>query len=121
MQRATIIATLGAALSLSACAYGPPLTTRARHVQIQKQNSALLGQCHKLGPVSATSGVQFNRISALDVAEVRLRNKVAAMGGDTLVIVHKYWDYEGRQTNLKVQGVAMNCYGAGATGKYPAE
>ena len=105
MQR-TFLASAAAAICLSACA-GPQLTEQGASVQVQRQDSALLSGCSKLGPVSAVSGAHLDPESAFSDAEARLRNRVAAQGGDTLVVVHQ--DVE--MPRIALQGVALRCYG----------
>ncbi len=105
MQRSIILMLAGAAV-LSACA-GPALTSRGASVQVQRQDSALLASCRKLGPVAATSGAYLDPDEAFADAEAQLRNSVAAKGGDTLVVVHQ--DVE--MPRIALQGVALLCYG----------
>lgn len=85
----------------------PVLYGDATRVQFQRSNSLLLGDCKKLGPVSAHGRCTFLGEAALDDAKRGLRNQAAQMGGDTVVITNLEGDIV---IECIAQAVIFRCY-----------
>lgn len=94
------------AVMLSACAV--TMTDKAAKIQVHSQMSTLLNSCKQLGPVSENGKDLLMGVShALAAARVKARERVADMGGDTLVVTNV--DTFG-STEATVQGTALKCY-----------
>jgi len=97
-----------AILTLCACAAPvPPLSPAASRVQVQSQNSNLLGKCKMLRPVSASAS-SINPAVADKIVGRSLMEQTAAAGGDVFVLTSKRADPN--TMTLSIQGTAMKCY-----------
>lgn len=104
-------ALLPIALVLTGCATAT-LTDRAQRVQVHIQMSTLLEACKKLGPVSAfaESAFDFQGTGIVAQAKNNARDKVAELGGDTLVITNIDRFQRFGSNTAVAQGVALRCY-----------
>lgn len=82
------------------------MTDKAARVQVHSQNSNLLADCKKIGPVSAdvTNVAMFPADLEIS-AKIAAREKAADLGADTLAITNI--DVGG--ATASVQGVALRC------------
>ncbi len=110
------------AAGLTACSAPPQITERALSVQVQRQYSNLLDKCHRLGPVttrgegSATFAAANSTPNDLATyaAEIKARERVIDMGGDTLVLlqtdlVSVVKGVPAAVFTMQVQGIALRC------------
>ena len=81
------------------------MTDKAANVQVQKQASTLLGDCKKIGPVTAQGEATFGE-DGFDAAKRRAREQAADMGADTIAVT----DTSGTPFKATVQAVALRCY-----------
>lgn len=107
----TCCALLLTAVILGGCA-STSLTDRAARVQVHAQMSTLLKSCKKLGPVSASaeSTFDFGGATIIPQAKNNARDRVAELGGDTLVITNIDRFSEFGKNTAVAQGVALRCY-----------
>lgn len=103
------------------------MTERALSVQVQKQFSNLLDECQRLGPV-ATRAEGSMTFAAADMtpaevaayaAEIKARERVVELGGDTLVLLQSdLVSFERKLpaavATVQVQGIALRCNRANA-------
>lgn len=82
-------------LLLSACA--APLKMSAGGSAVKVVNSSVASSCKHLGP---TQGWQPVAVGGLSAAHVDVRNKVAARGGNAMVISAQYMEGPGHGTVL---------------------
>ncbi len=102
----TVLTWLLAAFALAGCA--TPLTDKAAGVQVHSQMSTLLTACRKIGPVTASSKAVWAPPTV--AARLIARERVADLGGDTLVVtnIDETSDITGFVTS--VHGTALRCY-----------
>lgn len=84
--------------------------------QVEMKSEAQAAECGMLGPVMSEQGSNFGTYEGnVQLAQNDLRNKVAAMGGDTLVIKNTSRDSSGSQWGddckncVLMQGDAYRC------------
>lgn len=91
-------------------------------VQVHRQNSILLDKCQRLGAVSARGegSATFNAPNAtpnelaIYAAEIKARERVLDMGGDTLVllqadVVSVVKGLPAAVFTMQIQGIALKC------------
>lgn len=102
-----ILSVLAVSLALSGCV---TMTPRAQHIQVQKQDSALLRDCTKLGRVDAKASgwgkLTYESMNAQ--AEANLREATAAQyaTADTVVVLN----VDTHMNSADATGVAYKCY-----------
>lgn len=82
------------------------MSPEAERVQVHHQESNLLQDCKKLGPVSALYAYPFSVRQAEAEAEVKLRQDTYNLHGDTVAILNM----ESGIARVSMQGVAYKCY-----------
>lgn len=104
--RIRFIAILTLASALAGCA--TTMSKKAADIQVHSQMSTLLTSCQKIGPVTATAKAVW--IAPTVEAKNIARERVADLGGDTLVVtnIDETSDLTGFVTSL--HGVALRCY-----------
>jgi hypothetical protein len=111
-----------AAAGLTGCSAPPQITERALSVQVHRQYSTLLDKCQRLGPVTtrgegsatfAAANSTPNELATFS-AEIKARERVLDMGGDTLVLlqtdlVSVVKGAPAAVFTMQVQGIALRC------------
>lgn len=104
MKRTIAVA---ATLALSGCV---TMTPRAQHIQVQKQDSALLKDCTKLGRIDATASGwgqwtydDMNQQAANNLREATAEKYPSA---DTVVVLN----LDTHTNSADASGVAYKCY-----------
>lgn len=92
-------------LALSGCAAA--LSPEAQRVQVHSQLSNLLGDCKKLGPISAEGGEVWWTEQDKS-AKNKLREQAAEMGADTVAITDT--EMSSARKLVSMQAVALKCY-----------
>lgn len=106
-------------LPIVSCGTGTKVTYEGARVQVHEQNSNLITNCKKIGPVNFQHKpdlvVAYTSTPRNDTIK-KAREITAELDGDTLVIVNMQSEFSGAVWNF--QGIAMNCYGSN-TNKIP--
>ena len=95
---------------LVACGTLPAMSSRAAKVQVHEQSSAIVAGCKKLSPIEATvSAAQMAQL-VYESAIAEARDKAAAAGGDSLVLLNSDHQIKGLTNTITVHAVALRCY-----------
>ena len=98
------------AVAVAGCATPYRMSERAAAIQVHQRASSLTDKCKDLGPVTATeTDVAGGWEQARRRAQGAAREKVAALGGDTLLVLN-YDDVTAGGMVQTIQGIALRCY-----------
>lgn len=86
------------------------LSQKAESVQVHRQVSNLLDSCKRIGPVSSIGSSMLSDEQAVAEAKVRLREKAADKGGDTVAILNIDVLTNITTWEAHMQGIAFKCY-----------
>lgn len=95
--------------TLMGCGTPVPISHGAMSIQSVSQNSPLLNNCSRLGPVNATIDRLWPAQSVYNASVWEAKNKAALMGADTITILNSYQDTHGLNNVITVQAVAFKC------------
>ena len=97
-------------IALSACGTPVPITQGAQRIQVLQQSNTMVASCTKIAPIDATVDRLWPAQSVYDASVWEAKNRAAAMGADSIMILNSDQATRGLSNIITVHTVAFKCF-----------